>query len=405
MGCGSEHYTRENRGVPLLRLQIQLSNIAMRFPARLRQNRRNRLRQIQDAKLKARQEFRIKVIRLRRKVRDWKKEVGRVLVETRDLLLKQRADHTSVTSADWDRVTKGKHGKLHALYHKRFPRGKWPEEVPYLNMLALAEWQKTILPHGTWPKAVPPENFKALVAYLQKIWPREKWPKDVPYLDFKAPSQWFEKNWPRAKWPKSIPYLDFMARAQYYEERFPRAEWPDGVPYLDFKVLAEYVERQKAESPQQEQVRRLTAAVQNAPTHPEYITHLLRAYHKKTPLPHPPPGAEPVYVHLHEELHNRAVYKAEQEKKDEAIVALTHWPARFDQVKALIARSKVDLRSVTVKEWLEAAEGTDILTTDVEAAQRMEFSRMLEAGEVDGEMETKNLVRAYDEMRRVWVWR
>ena len=69
-------------------------------------------------------------------------------------------------------------------------------------------------------------------------------------------------------------------------------------------------------------------------------------------------------------------------------------------MKLLLGQSRRNLRAVTSKQWQDLAEGTDILATDVEVAQHMEFSQKLEAGEICEEAEAQKLVKIFESMRR-----
>jgi hypothetical protein len=62
----------------------------------------------------------------------------------------------------------------------------------------------------------------------------------------------------------------------------------------------------------------------------------------------------------------------------------------------------MDLRDVTVQEWQEAAAGTDLLETICEAAQRMEFSRRLEAGELERPEPFWDMEVLFLELQREW---
>jgi hypothetical protein len=69
-------------------------------------------------------------------------------------------------------------------------------------------------------------------------------------------------------------------------------------------------------------------------------------------------------------------------------------------VKLLLGQSLRNLRGVTSKQWQDFAQGTDILATNVEVAQHMEFSQKLEAGEICEEVEAQKLVKIFESMRR-----
>jgi hypothetical protein len=75
-------------------------------------------------------------------VRAWKKDVARLKKETDKLKKRYNLDSTTVSAADWDNAVRGKFGKLRALYGKEYPKEDWPEGVPYLNLIARAEWFK-----------------------------------------------------------------------------------------------------------------------------------------------------------------------------------------------------------------------------------------------------------------------
>lgn len=45
-----------------------------------------------------------------------------------------------VTPDDWDRLADGNERKLQIIFGNKFPRRKWPVGIPYLNMIALAQY-------------------------------------------------------------------------------------------------------------------------------------------------------------------------------------------------------------------------------------------------------------------------
>ena len=69
-------------------------------------------------------------------------------------------------------------------------------------------------------------------------------------------------------------------------------------------------------------------------------------------------------------------------------------------MRLLLGQSRRNLRGVTPKQWQDFAEGTDILATNIEVAQHMEFSQKLEAGEICEEVEAQKLVKMSENMRR-----
>jgi rubrerythrin len=58
----------------------------------------------------------------------------------RELLLKYKANPRAVTVDDWDTMKAGKEKKLYITYGKRYSAEKWPKVVPYLNLIAYAEY-------------------------------------------------------------------------------------------------------------------------------------------------------------------------------------------------------------------------------------------------------------------------
>jgi hypothetical protein len=105
-------------------------------------------------------------------------------------------------------------------------------------------------------------------------------------------------------------------------------------------------------------------------------------------------------VKLFKKWHEDAEYEIEAAKNNAPINDGKHSIAQFDRVKLLLGQSLRNLRGVTSKQWQDFAEGTDILATNVEVAQHMEFSQKLEAGEICEEVEAQKLVKIFESMRR-----
>jgi hypothetical protein len=78
----------------------------------------------------------------KRKVRAWTKEITTLHAILIELRRKYREDHTSVTAADWTMAVAGQERKLQVIYGEKFKRDKWPKSVPYLNLIAAAEYQR-----------------------------------------------------------------------------------------------------------------------------------------------------------------------------------------------------------------------------------------------------------------------
>jgi hypothetical protein len=122
MTCRDEFPTRHNRA-SFLRTQRTLSNISDVW-VQYRIHRAHRLQ----------------FLKTRRKVRVWKRDMRGFRRGCRELLLKYKANPRAVTAEDWDTMTAGKEKKLHITYGKRYSADKWPTTVPYLNLIAYAEY-------------------------------------------------------------------------------------------------------------------------------------------------------------------------------------------------------------------------------------------------------------------------
>ncbi|CAN9339792.1 unnamed protein product [Alternaria alternata] len=105
-------------------------------------------------------------------------------------------------------------------------------------------------------------------------------------------------------------------------------------------------------------------------------------------------------VELFKKWHEDAEYEIEAAKNNAPINDGKHLIAQFDRVKLLLGQSGRDLRGATSKQWQDFTEGTDILATNVEVAQHMEFSQKLEAGEICEEVKAQKLVKMFENMRR-----
>ncbi|KAH6868283.1 hypothetical protein BKA58DRAFT_191608 [Alternaria rosae] len=226
MGCGSEHYTRWNRiSSKHLFLQHRLNSIVSRWPTRLQQHK-NRLHRIQVsvAKRKAQRAHDLKVQTMRRRVRAWKVAVSPLCKQSRVLRRQHTADRDSVTPADWNQLFEKSTGKLHAIYQKPNSREKWPKEVSYLNMIALANYKEKRYRQAHRPQPVPNFNLTAVRNLQEKLWPRVGWPKELPYSNIKARVEYCEKHWPRVNLPRSVHCLDLPERLPYGED-LPPAKW------------------------------------------------------------------------------------------------------------------------------------------------------------------------------------
>ena len=137
--CRDEHYTRENRGIRMLRLQYHMHSICARFPYYLRAAQRRRRRKQRRIKREAQAEVIKQRIKMRHKVLAWIQQCKTLKKNIVALHKQYAADPLSVTGVDWDRLVKGSQGKIQYLYGKKCPREKWPAGVPYLNLLALRQ--------------------------------------------------------------------------------------------------------------------------------------------------------------------------------------------------------------------------------------------------------------------------
>jgi hypothetical protein len=353
------------------------------------------------------------------------------------MVKKYYADPTSITLEDWDKFIKRNFGKLQAQCKKKFPREEWPPGIPYLNFFAYAKHTEMHNPRSEWPNDVPYGDFKA----RKKQYPRAEWPKVVTYLDFKARDGYYERHHPRAEWPTSIPYLDFKT-LEKYEKLFPRADWPPEIPYLDRVAMKPYAERIHQEGVRRETLRLGYGAspshwgcdrslyaqaivqqipaqdvAQQYPAQPRPEQHVVQDYSSPPQSSQQSPTqsvyyqspAQPAFQQhsqhhaRHPPLANRIKAAPEAPLMSEAdINALKHWNAQFDRMHALIRKSRMDLSDVTVQEWQEAAAGTDLLGINYEAVQRMEFSRRLEAGEIERPESFWDMEVLFLELKREW---
>ncbi|CAO2653599.1 Nn.00g030100.m01.CDS01 [Neocucurbitaria sp. VM-36] len=139
--CREEHWTRENSAVPRLRQQLRFRSICERWPNVIRQAmiriRRNRIQAAVRDKLK----FEKQLMHTKRKIRVWKKQAKVLRKELVALSNKYTADPTSVSPKEWDEASRGSKGRLQYLLGARYPRANWPANVPYLNVIALKQWQ------------------------------------------------------------------------------------------------------------------------------------------------------------------------------------------------------------------------------------------------------------------------
>ncbi|KAG9195602.1 hypothetical protein G6011_00723 [Alternaria panax] len=268
-------------------------------------------------------------------------------------------------------------------------------------MIALAVYQEKRWPRARWPPCVPYLNFTVLKEYQEKLGPRAKWTKYVLYLDLKARSKRHERHWPRDQWPKSVQYRDFFARDAFYEKHFPRKNRAEGVPYLNFVALAECVKERDAGLAKVA----LTSGLEMPPSQSvSWHTSRLAFMQREAPIciPPKPQYDDRFHVELFKKRQDDAEYESKSAKNDAEIKALKPFIIQFDRVNLLVEQSRRDLRSVTVKQWQNAVDGTDILDTSIEAAQYMEFSRRIEVGEINVGAEGDTLVKMFENMRREW---
>jgi hypothetical protein len=123
MACRDEHPTRHNRA-SFLRIQHALSNISEYWV-------RYRIRRV----------LRLQYMKMKRKVRAWKRDMITFRHNCRELLRKYKADSSSVTVGDWDKITTGKEKKLQIVYGKHYTKKQWPRNIPWLNLIAYAQYR------------------------------------------------------------------------------------------------------------------------------------------------------------------------------------------------------------------------------------------------------------------------
>jgi hypothetical protein len=70
----------------------------------------------------------------------WLDQIEVVEAECEALLDEHLADPSAVTPDDWTLIEVGNERKLLVIYGDIWPRESWPEDVPYLNLIALREW-------------------------------------------------------------------------------------------------------------------------------------------------------------------------------------------------------------------------------------------------------------------------
>lgn len=335
---------------------------------------------------------------MRRRVRAWKVAVSQLWKQSRVLRRQHTADRDSVIPADWNQLFEKSTGKLRAIYQKPHSREKWPKEVSYLNMIALANYKEKRYLQAHRPQPVPNFNLTAVRNLQEKLWPRVGWPKELPYSNIKARVEYCEKHWPRVNLPRSVHYLDLPERLPYGED-LPPAKWVEGVPHVNYVALAAHIGKPNAEA---EKVRRISGS--GAPPLRETSWHTSQsAMSRKEPmhtLPRPQLD-DCFHVELFKKHQQDAKYQAEVAINVVAIKILKQFITQLDQVK-VVEQNRKDPCSVTVKQWQDAAEGTDILDTNLEAAQRMEFSRRLEVGEIPVGTGGQGLVKGFEKMRRGW---
>ncbi|KAI4649464.1 hypothetical protein J4E93_003784 [Alternaria ventricosa] len=336
---------------------------------------------------------------MRRRVRAWKLGVSQLWRQSRVLRRQHTADRDSVTPADWDQLFEKSPGKLRAIYQKPHHKEKWPKEVPYLNMIALANYKEKRYRQAHRPQPVPNLNLTAVRDLREKLWPRVGWPKNDPRSNNEARVEYCEKHWSRVNLPRSVQYLDLAARLPC-GEGVPPAKWVGSVPHVDYVALAAHIGKPNAEA---EKVRRRSGS--GAPPSRDTGCHASQSAISRKEQMHTLPRPQ-LDDRFHAELFKKrqqdAKYQAEVAMNDVAIKTLKHFIMQLDQVKALVEQSRNDPRSVTLKQWQDAAEGTDILDTNLEAAQRMELSRRLEVGEIPVGTGGQGLTKGFEKMRREW---
>jgi hypothetical protein len=82
--------------------------------------------------------FQAEVKKMKRRVRAWKKSIDALKETIKELGQAWVKDHDSVTPEHWDHIMEGKERKLRWIYRHAHPEAQWPEGVPYLNLIALA---------------------------------------------------------------------------------------------------------------------------------------------------------------------------------------------------------------------------------------------------------------------------
>lgn len=120
-----------------LRLQRQLSIIAAHWPGYLEIERRHVQLERELIVEHVDSEFVHKLITTFYKIKAWADEIQPLKVRLEKLLRDHQKDPSTVSPKDWDKMVEGHAGKIKHIFGKKFPLDQWPEDVPYLNFVAL----------------------------------------------------------------------------------------------------------------------------------------------------------------------------------------------------------------------------------------------------------------------------
>jgi hypothetical protein len=107
---------------------------------------------------------------LKRRVLAWLQEFKAFRQSLTDLGTRHQKDHTSVTPDDWERAVAGNAKKMEIIYSKKFPKAKWPKDVPYLNFIALCNYKREFEHRNrqALDRAREAQSHKAKLAVLYK---------------------------------------------------------------------------------------------------------------------------------------------------------------------------------------------------------------------------------------------
>lgn len=178
---------------------------------------------------------------------------------------------------------------------------------------------------------------------------------------------------------------------------FPRETWPSGVPYLNLIALRQYrLGQQKKRSNARKPGNHMQGKMD------KQILYLSQVGNRQAPIGSCGvlPESNTVPDHQRAQWLRMVQFEQEQARRDAEIKKLEHFLAQWALVRVLLDRSYIDLRSVTLKQWVEATEGTDIPRVSRSVAQHMEFARMLEEGEIGRDLARKNLLLAFEAIRK-----